>query len=207
MKSFYIRSFHCYKLITGILSAVFGMLSLALYLTSVDKLFPWALLLFVLSLTYFLFGWVYEQRRYKISSDGIVFSFFGINYKRILFDDYPVIIISNAAVSHYGTVLPIRDRARTKTNGHPVSYPYFVVCTGLFPLSRVKPEMNSVTVHALNYAQSEYIGICWEDALAEVIDKTDIVINVQSDIFGNYKEFFRKNPERFAIIKEDNYDT
>ena len=199
MKSFPIRDFHYYKLISGLLAAVFGVLSLVMFLINAYEVFAWALMLFIIPLSYFLSEYIYEQRRYSITDDSIILTFLGIRYKRILYNEWPVVIISNAVI--YGRViLPLRDRARTKELGYTVSYPCFIPCTDSFPLHKVTAGMDASQVRGCNGWQSIYIGVCWKEALAELQKIDEVKIYVQRDVYNNYPELFQKQCAHLEIL-------
>lgn len=202
MKSFPIRDFHYYKLITGLLAAAFGVLSLVMFLINAYEVFAWALMLFILPLSYFLTEYIYEQRRYSITDDSIILTFLGIRYKCILYSEWPVVIISNAVIYGPGMIFPLRDRARTKELGYAVSYPCFIPCTNSFPLHKVTAGMDASQVRGCNDLQSIYIGVCWKEALAELQKKDGVMIYVQEDVYKNHPYLFQGQcAHRLCVLK------
>ena len=200
MKKYKIRDFHYYKLITGLLAVVFGVCSFATFLIDAIGVFPWALMMFIISLSFFLSEYIYEQRRYFITDDSIILTFCGIRYKRIMYSEWPVVIISNAVIYGTGMLFPLRDRARTKELGYTVSYPCFIPCTNSFPLHKVTAGMDASHVRGCNDLQSIYIGVCWKEALAELQKIDEVKIYVQRDVYNNYPELFQNHCADLTVL-------
>lgn len=99
-------------------------------------------------------------------------------------------------------------------SGNKIAYPFLLIYPCRNSVEKIRVGMNNFDTHKLSsfeaWENEPYsVGICWFEALSEIVAATDCPIYILEDVYMNYKEEFDKvfcNTKRvdgrFFIINE-----
>lgn len=163
-------------------------------------------LLIGMSIIFAAAAWLTVQGRYQITAEEIRFRFFGITYRKVGFTEYSRIVITNATF-HVKTsgglagFMPLIDKERTIKNGNTVCFPYFVAVTEDFPMEKIRSGMDAADVYHQNWYQASPVGICYHNALKELIDVKKVTIYIQKDVYLHYQDLFQAYGNAALIVE------
>lgn len=140
---------------------------------------------------FYILATLVENPKYAFSNLSIVLYFFGIKYKEIPYDSFSCICISNAAINNgYGYCasenMLMTFKQKDDRGVHRVAYPFLTLHSAGCP--QIKATMNSRHLFMLDQDNIVCLGICWIDALAELLSHTNVPIYVLEDVYARNRE-------------------
>lgn len=152
--------------------------------------------------------------RYGCSDICIYLMYPPFTYKKIYYSDYNAVVISNASYNNgygYGVNgnMPMQYKVKGENGYAKVTYPFITLHTPQYPLNQIRGRMNSRDLFLADSENIFCLGICWFDALSELLAHTDMPVYVLEDVYLRFKEKFdsifaqhETNIDRFYIITE-----
>lgn len=152
--------------------------------------------------------------QYGCSDKCIYLMYPPFTYKKLYYSDFNAVVISNASYNNgygYGVNgnMPMQYKVKGTDGYTKVTYPFITLHTPQYPVNKIQERMNS---RDLFFADSENIfclGICWFDALSELLTHTDMPVYVLEDVYlrfrGKFDSIFAQhetNIDRFYIITD-----
>lgn len=134
-------------------------------------------------------------QHFSCGKDSVTLSIFRRRYKTFRYNACSLIMISNASyLNGYGNPMyrniPMLDDS--DGNGRQKkTLPYISLCGPSYPVSRVKPGMHGSDLRLLS-DEITFVGICWFDALNELLVNTNLPVYLLEDVYLGHKHKFDK---------------
>ncbi len=196
--------------VTAVLTIIIGVLATVAAVSSNTA--PWwarllcaVILTALLPITLMVIYWLSVIFRYRVEEDGIRLFFGWIPYRKIRYEDYPTVLLTNAGRYYRGHVimLPIEY---TDAEGKRRIYPSISLLDENYPMETVHPGMCDRDMRARNGAYFQHVGICWEDALIELLSHTGDAVYVLPDVLEAHREMFDRIdkvfPQRLQVVTD-----
>lgn len=152
--------------------------------------------------------------QYGCSDKCIYLMYPPFTYKKLNYSDYNAVVISNASYNNgygYGPNenMPMQYKVKG-TDGHiNVTYPFITLHMPQYPVNKIQERMNSRDLFLAGSENIFCLGICWFDALSELLTHTDMPVYVLEDVYlrfrGKFDSIFTQyenNIDRFYIITD-----
>lgn len=152
---------------------------------------------------------------YSYSDKSIVIYFLSFPLKKLNYESYCSIVVSNAAYNNgygygvYGNI-PMQYGVRQNHGHTKVTFPFITLHNAQCPVHKIKAGMSSRDLFMLNSDALYCLGICWFDSFGELLERTDCPVYILEDVYLRFKEQFDEafavhsdTPGRMHIIGED----
>ena len=186
------------------LTGIFAIVTMALYGVKNDLFFiccGFTISLFIV----LIFNFFAVCSRYVYRKDYMKFFYLLIPYKKIYYDNYCSIVISNASYNNgyahgpNGNIL-LQHKVKIGNSVKKVVYPYLSLHTKDFPFDKLKSGLTSRELLFLNSDEMCCIGVCWFDSLEELLHRTDMSIYILEDVYlrfqGEFDAIFERTNTR-----------
>ncbi len=196
--------------ITAVLTVIIGVLATVAAVSSNTA--PWwerllcaVILTALLPITFMVIYWLLLIFRYRVEKEGIRLFFGWIPYRKIRYEEYPTVLLTNAGRYYRGNAIfyPIEY---TDAEGNRLIYPAISFLDENYPMETVHPGMCDLEMRVRNGAYFEHVGICYEEALMELLRHTNGEVYVLSDVRDAHRGMLdRMNkafPNRLQVITE-----
>ena len=152
-------------------------------------------------------------QHFSCGKDGVTLSSFRMRYKTFRYNAYSIIMISNASYLNgyenplYSNIPMLDDSDENGRQKKPL--PYISLCGPSYPVNRVKPGMLGSDLRLIGN-EIAFVGICWFDALNELLINTNLPVYLLEDVYLGHKHKFDKtfvecgvDPNRLFIISDN----
>lgn len=152
--------------------------------------------------------------RYGYSDKCIYLIYPPFTYKKLYYSDYNAVVISNASYNNgygYGVNgnMPMQYKVKGENRYTKGTYPFITLHAPQYPLNQIREKMNSRDLFLADSENIFCLGICWFDALSELLAHTDMPVYVLEDVYLRFREKFdsiftqcENNIDRFYIITD-----
>ncbi len=150
--------------------------------------------------------------KYSYSEKEINLLYMSMNYRKIKYEDYSIIIISNASYNNgYSDTrcynLPMQYIVKDKTKKIRITYPFISLHKSEYPVDNLKSGLHSRDLIGRKHHKIIFLGICWFDSFAELLKHSNAMVYVLEDVYlryvGIFDEMFMRNEfniGRFYIV-------
>lgn len=156
----------------------------------------------------------FTGQKYLYADKHIEFSIFSIVYKKVEFSEYNNIVISNASYTngHYHINLnyPMCYKRNKKSIRRTVPFPCLLLLKPNYPINKIKSGMYSNELYYYISNDFCFLGICWFESFAELLEHTDMPVYILEDVYLRFKGKFdevikthSENMERYHIIASE----
>lgn len=211
-----------YKQTTFISFSIKVLLSVLYVVTAVLNIYfliskktDWLFLCFVFLLALTIVNTMFlltQCFNYSYSQSFIKLLFLSITYKKVYYNKYDNIVISNASYNNsYGPSvnIPLQYKSRGANKTIQTIYPFITLHKPNYPLNKIKSGMYSRDLFMLQDMEIYCLGICWFDSFEELLEHCDMPIYVLEDVYlrfrGKFDSIFVKHEvdiDRFYIISD-----
>lgn len=195
----------------------FSIITLAVYLSKGTN-YPLFIISLVLTIVSFIgvFSEILANGfKFQLKNNCIEILYFFIPYKKIDYIKYNAIVISNASYNNqigYGIFdtqnIPMQYIIKNGNKSKKITFPFITMLEPTFPIHKLKDKMNSRDL-PLSISQDCYsLGICWFEALSELLEHTDYKVYILEDVYMRFKgildnTFSKYDTSRFFIVSND----
>ncbi len=130
--------------------------------------------------------------------------------RRIRFEEYPAILLTNAGHFMRGRSLICPIEVEDITGDHPgtrVTAPGIVLLNAHYPVETLRPGMFDLSLRVQNDAYFQRVGICYEEALMDILRHTSGAVYVLADVREAHREMLDRVdqafPGRMLVVETD----
>ncbi len=151
--------------------------------------------------------WLSALYWYQITDKSIRLFYGRLPYRRIRYEEYPTVLLTNAGRYYrgYSIIYPIEY---TDAEGKRLIYPAITLLDVNYPMETVhrSPGMCDLDMRVRNGAYFQRVGICYEDALMELLRHTNGAVYVLPDVLKAHREMFdrvdKAFPQRLQVLTD-----